>query len=233
MDIKLRLLTPTNKECFRTLPLSSSIAFLKAQLLANWPAEFENYPSKGILRLIYSGKILEDHLTLEECKFSPHHQATIHVVSSSPQNPINHPKPSETTPLPAENQNQNPNIPEGEGHFHACVFNEKEYSEISRIFQSKTDSDGLLPYSELMKFLDKYWWYLRHEHFIPEETPFPVQKLENIWKKICNSALPQPLPTVNSRIGKKRSPPAKNNDHGENESSPSFFLFLCLTENFY
>ncbi|KAJ9147556.1 hypothetical protein P3X46_029705 [Hevea brasiliensis] len=84
LEIKFRL-TDGSDIGPKTFPAATSVATLKESILSQWPKEKENSPrTVKDLKLISAGKILENNITVGECRSPlcdiPGGVTTMHVV---------------------------------------------------------------------------------------------------------------------------------------------------------
>ncbi|XP_076930634.1 membrane-anchored ubiquitin-fold protein 1-like [Bidens hawaiensis] len=88
LEIKFRLLDGSDIGP-KSFPVSASVASLKESILSQWPKEKNNAPKTvKDIKLISSGKILENSKTVGECRNPlcdvPGGVTTMHVVVSQP-----------------------------------------------------------------------------------------------------------------------------------------------------
>mmetsp|Transcript_42030 Transcript_42030/g.65717 ORF Transcript_42030/g.65717 Transcript_42030/m.65717 type:complete len:110 (-) Transcript_42030:140-469(-) len=67
-----------------TFTLGTTVAEAKTKLIANWPAGKDEITGPDDLKMIFSGKILENAKTFEECKVPTNNQVIMHLQPRPP-----------------------------------------------------------------------------------------------------------------------------------------------------
>jgi len=163
------LLFPSGKEFTKTFPIDSTFQQVKSSLFNEWPKNLPTVSSVDELRLIHSGRIIEENqkvkdvfkITTEDNVSITVHIAIRRTPTQKPSSPI---QPTEVIIPPTE---------EEEFHHHFCGIDEEEVNMISVIFEKKKGKDGKLLFTEVEKFLKTYWLWMRRNNFKESHQEFP------------------------------------------------------------
>jgi len=176
------LLFPSGKEFNKAFPVTSTFKSVKNSLFQEWPQSFQPLNSVEDIRLIHSGKIIEDEQTVKDVfkirDEDTNINVTVHIA-------IKRTQPAYVPPeAPQETQSE-----EGEEiHFHFCSVDEEEASLLSTVFNKKKGQDSKIAFSEVEKFIKVYWtWMKRNNHKATDEQ-FPVNEMLSLKTKIVGDS---------------------------------------------
>jgi len=181
------LLFPSGQEVTKVFPIETTFLVVKNTLCNEWPTNFPAMSTNDELRLIHSGKMIEEKQTVQEVfkiTSQDNTSVTVHIAI----------KKNTTKPAPAPTQQPTPvaseccNHSEEELHFHYCPINEEEVSMVARIFEKKKGTDGKMLFTEVEKFLKTYWNWMKRNNFKQATSAFPAQQLAELKQKLAGDS---------------------------------------------
>jgi len=176
------LIFPSGKEFSRTFTTSSTFQTVKNSLLREWPNDLQPPKCVEDLRLIHSGRVIEDEKTVKDVfkirDNDPNPSVTVHITIKRTQ-PVYVPPPSTAEP---------PQTEEEDCHFHLCSVDEEEVNMLSTVFDKKKGQDSKIPFSEVEKFIKMYWRWMKTNKHKGAEEPFPENELLSLKSKILGDS---------------------------------------------
>jgi len=165
------LLFPSGKEFTKLFPVETTFLKVKNSIFTEWPANFPPLSSLDELRLIHSGRIIEEKQTVQEVfKITENDvSVTVHIT-------IKRRSPSLPKAAPVEEEETI--------HYHFCGIDEEEVSMINAIFEKKKGQDDKIAFAEVEKFLKAYWTWMKRNNFKDSACPFPAETLLALKTKI-------------------------------------------------
>jgi len=160
------LLFPSGKEFTNTFPIEMTFQQVKSSLFNNWPQHLPTVSSVDELRLIHSGKIIDENQTVKEVfKITTEDNVsiTVHIAIKKIQIPSSLPQ-ADIIPQTEEEEDM---------HHHFCGIDEEEVNMISVIFEKKKGKDDKLLFTEVEKFLRTYWTWMKRNNFKDSNQEFP------------------------------------------------------------
>jgi len=208
------LLFPGGQEFTVSVPVSNTFLQVKQRLIASWPSVVTHDFAISLpvqLRLIFSGKVLDDSTIVEDllrtCSdvSSP---VTVHLVARAltEQERIIH---AEANPDPHNNTetktactcgrehatyNEDTEQEEwqpdwGKGiHFHGCTFNEEELSQLRTVFSKRADHTNTIAFTDVHAFLRSYWKWMRANKHKEEQEEFPMRVLMQVKHRVLGGS---------------------------------------------
>jgi len=180
------LLFPSGQEVTKVFPIETTFLVVKNTLCNEWPTNFPAISTNDELRLIHSGKMIEEKQTVQEVfKITSQNNTSVTVHIAIKKNTIA-PKPVPVAPsqTPTPVASECCNHSEEELHFHYCPINEEEVCMVASIFEKKKGTDGKMLFSEVEKFLKTYWTWLKRNNFKQVNSAFPAQQLAELKQKL-------------------------------------------------
>jgi len=179
------LLFPSAKEFTKTFPVTSTFETVKRSLFEEWPNHFQPITCVGDMRLIHSGKVIEDEQTVKDVfkirDEDPSPSVTVHIAIKRSQ-----PVPVATNPQPVP-----PEVPtdaDEEVHYHCCAVDEQEVNMLSTVFNRKKGQDSKIPFAEVAKFFKEYFLWMKRNNYKGSEEKFPIAELMSLKTKILGTS---------------------------------------------
>jgi len=189
------LVFPRGQEFTFSFPISTTVEDVKTALIARWPKDAIDCNGvvlavRSQLRLIFSGRVLEDHITIENLLHTCSDTSaaiTLHVVLRAV---------TEEERQILQNQQQNSQAPEEESenewepewgkgiHFHGCTFNEEELEQLRTVFAKKQDEQKTITFTDVHAFLRSYWKWMRTNKHKEEAEEFPMQTMMGVKQRV-------------------------------------------------
>jgi len=178
------LLFPSGKDFSKTFCVTSTFQSVKNSLFEEWPTHLQPLTSLDDLRLVHSGKMIEDEQTIKDVfKFrddDPNPSATVHIAIKRPVTPV------APSVAPQEAPADNPD--DVEIHYHFCCVDEEEVNMLTAIYNRKKGQDSKISFTEVEKFLRSYWQWMKRSNLKSNDDSFPDSELNSLRTKILGSS---------------------------------------------
>jgi len=176
------LLFPSGKEFCKIFPVTSTFKEVKSSLFQEWPTNLQVLSCLEDLRLIHSGRIIEDEQTVKDVfkirEEDPNPSVTVHIAIKRSQ-PVH----TEPTPVPAPTHSEEEDL-----HFHLCSVDEEEVSMLSAVFNKKKGRDSKIAFAEVERFIKTYWQWMKRNNYKGSNESFPDSELQRLKTKILGTA---------------------------------------------
>jgi len=177
------LLFPSGKEFSRKFSIDTYFKDMNKIVFEEWPTYLQPIHSIEEIRMIHSGKIIEENKTVREV-FNisvGDHEPSVTVHIAIKRKPI--PVPS-TQEAPKEQNMET----EEDIHFHFCTVDEEEAGMMNSIFDRKKGEDGKISVEEAEKFLKIFWQWMRKNNIKGSNEEFPARELQSIKLNLIGSS---------------------------------------------